>query len=106
MLVLIREWLVNSIPRNLKLGMAAGIGLFLGFIALQDAGIIVDNPDTLVALGNIMSFEPLAFILGFVVIAGLSATSANRLVRRSMESSPSRRRASRLCCCWPPSRSR
>jgi AGZA family xanthine/uracil permease-like MFS transporter len=69
----VREWLVNSIPRNLKLGMAAGIGLFLGFIALQDAGIIVDNPDTLVALGNIMSFEPLAFILGFVVIAGLSA---------------------------------
>jgi len=37
----IREWLVNSIPRNLKLGMAAGIGLFLGFIALRNAGIVV-----------------------------------------------------------------
>ena len=69
----IREWLVNSIPRNLKLGMAAGIGLFLGFIALGNAGIVVDHPATLVALGEIWSFEPVACILGFVVIAALSA---------------------------------
>jgi AGZA family xanthine/uracil permease-like MFS transporter len=69
----IREWLVNSIPRNLKLGMAAGIGLFLGFIALRNAGIVVDHPATLVALGEIWSFEPVACILGFVVIAALSA---------------------------------
>lgn len=69
----IREWLVNSIPRNLKLGMAAGIGLFLGFIALRNAGIVVANPDTLVALGEIWSFEPLACLLGFVTIAALSA---------------------------------
>lgn len=69
----VREWLVNSIPRNLKLGMAAGIGLFLGLIALQDAGVVVDHPDTLVALGDLVSFEPLAFVLGFAVIAGLTA---------------------------------
>jgi len=69
----IREWLVNSIPRNLKLGMAAGIGLFLGFIALRNAGIVVDNPATLVGLGEIWSFEPVVCILGFVTIAGLSA---------------------------------
>ncbi len=69
----IREWLVNSIPRNLKLGMAAGIGLFLGFIALRNAGIVVDNPATLVGLGEIWSFEPIVCILGFVTIAGLSA---------------------------------
>ncbi len=69
----IREWLVNSIPRNLKLGMAAGIGLFLGFIALRNAGIVVDHPATLLALGEIWSFEPVACILGFVVIAALSA---------------------------------
>ena len=69
----IREWLVNSIPRNLKLGMAAGIGLFLGFIALKNAGIVVDNPATLVALGKIWSFEPIVCILGFVTIAALSA---------------------------------
>ncbi len=69
----IREWLVNSIPRNLKLGMAAGIGLFLGFIALKNAGIVVDHPATLVALGEIWSFEPIVCLLGFVTIAALSA---------------------------------
>jgi AGZA family xanthine/uracil permease-like MFS transporter len=69
----IREWLVNSIPRNLKLGMAAGIGLFLGFIALRNSGIVVDNPATLVGLGEIWSFEPIACLIGFVTIAALSA---------------------------------
>jgi AGZA family xanthine/uracil permease-like MFS transporter len=69
----VREWLVNSIPRSLKLGIAAGIGLFLGFIALRNAGIIVDHDATLVALGDIVSFEPLVCIVGFVTIAGLSA---------------------------------
>ena len=69
----VREWLVNAIPRNLKLGLAAGIGLFLGFIALKNAGIVVDNPATLVALGDITSFGPAICILGFVTIAALSA---------------------------------
>lgn len=69
----VREWLVNSIPRNLKLGMAAGIGLFLGFIALKNAGVVVDNPATLLALGDVTSFEPMVFIIGFVTIAALSA---------------------------------
>lgn len=69
----IREWLVNSIPRNLKLGMAAGIGLFLGFIALKNGGIVVDHPATLLGLGEIWSIEPIVCILGFVTIAALSA---------------------------------
>jgi AGZA family xanthine/uracil permease-like MFS transporter len=69
----VREWLVNAIPRNLKLGMAAGIGLFLGFIALKNAGIVVDHPATLVGIGDLSSFEPIACILGFVTIAALSA---------------------------------
>ncbi len=55
----VREWLVNAIPRNLKLGMAAGIGLFLGFIALKNAGIVVDHPATLVALGDLSSLHRL-----------------------------------------------
>jgi AGZA family xanthine/uracil permease-like MFS transporter len=75
-----QEWLVNSIPRNLKLGMAAGIGLFLGFIALKNAGVVVDDPATLVALGNIVSFEPIVFILGFVTIAALSARNISGAV--------------------------
>ena len=69
----VREWLVNAIPRNLKLGMAAGIGLFLGFIALKNAGIVVDHDATLVALGDIVSFEPIVCIIGFATIVALSA---------------------------------
>ena len=69
----VREWLVNAIPRNLKLGMAAGIGLFLGFIALKNAGIVVDHDATLVALGDIVSFEPIVCIIGFATIVVLSA---------------------------------
>ena len=69
----VREWLINAIPRNLKLGMASGIGLFLGFIALKNAGIVVDHPVTLVALGDLVTFEPMVCIAAFVVIAALSA---------------------------------
>ena len=69
----VREWLVNAIPRNLKLGMASGIGLFLGFIALKNAGIVVDHSATLVALGNIVSLGPMICIAGFVAIVALSA---------------------------------
>ncbi|HNP64060.1 MAG TPA: NCS2 family permease [Woeseiaceae bacterium] len=69
----VREWLVNAIPRNLKLGMASGIGLFLGFIALKNAGIVVAHPATLLALGDLSSFEPLSCILGFVTMVALSA---------------------------------
>ena len=69
----VREWLINAIPRNLKLGIASGIGLFLGFIALKNGGIVVDNPATLVALGDIVSLEPLICIAGFGAIVALSA---------------------------------
>ncbi|MEO1035380.1 MAG: NCS2 family permease [Pseudomonadota bacterium] len=69
----IREWLINAIPKNLKLGMAAGIGLFLGFIALQNAGVVVKNDATLVTLGDILAPAPLLAMLGFVIIAALTA---------------------------------
>ncbi len=69
----VREWLINAIPRNLKLGMASGIGLFLGFIALKNAGIVVDHPATLVALGDLAAFEPTICIAAFVLIVALSS---------------------------------
>ena len=69
----IREWLINSIPRNLKLGIAAGIGLFLGFIALKNGGVIVSNPATFVALGNLTHIQPVACLLAFMLIAALTA---------------------------------
>ena len=69
----VREWLINSIPRDLKLGMSAGIGLLLALIAMQNAGLVIDNPATLVGFGDLTSFGPAAAILGFVVIVVLSA---------------------------------
>lgn len=68
----VREWLINAIPKNLKLGMSAGIGLFLGIIALSGAGIIVDSPATLVTLGEVTSFEALMCFGGFAIIAAMS----------------------------------
>lgn len=69
----VREWLINAIPKSLKLGICAGIGLFIGFIALRNGAIIVANEATFVSLGDLKSFEPLACLLGFVVIVALSA---------------------------------
>lgn len=69
----IRAWLINSIPRNLKLGMAAGIGLFLAFIALKNAGIVVQNPATLISLGSLIGFAPLMALAGFFAITAMSA---------------------------------
>jgi len=69
----IREWLINSIPRSLKLGMAAGIGLFLATIGLSNSQVIVDNPATLVSLGDLSSHQPLLMMAGFVLIVAMSA---------------------------------
>src|SRR4051812_49376789 len=49
----IREYVINAIPRNLKLAISAGVGLFLGIIALEQAKIVVASPATLVTLGDL-----------------------------------------------------
>lgn len=67
----LREWIINAIPRGLKMAISAGIGLFLGIIALKNAGIVVDHPATLVALGDPLSASVLLAIFGFVVIVAL-----------------------------------
>jgi len=69
----IREWIVNSIPLPLRSAIAAGIGLFLALIALKNAGLVVDNPATLVGLGDLTAPGPLLAILGFFVIVALEA---------------------------------
>lgn len=69
----IREWIITSIPLPLRSGIAAGIGLFLAIIALQGAGIVVDNPATLVGLGDLTRPGPLFAMLGFIVIVVLEA---------------------------------
>ncbi len=68
----IREWIINSIPLALRAGIAAGIGLFLAIIALKNAGIVVDNPATLVGLGDLSKGGALLACLGFFVIAALA----------------------------------
>lgn len=68
-----REWLVRGIPMGLKLGVAAGIGFFLGLIGLRGMGVVVDHPATLVGLGALGSAPALLGCAGFALIAGLSA---------------------------------
>lgn len=67
----IREWIINSIPLSLKGGIGAGIGLFLGFIGLKNAGIVVDNNSTLVTIGDMSQWGAIMACLGFVIIAAL-----------------------------------
>ncbi len=69
----IREWIINSIPLELRSAIAAGIGLVLALIALQSAGIVVDNPATLVGMGDLGKPQALLAILGFFLIIGLEA---------------------------------
>ncbi|MBO3276794.1 NCS2 family permease [Pseudomonas schmalbachii] len=69
----IREWIINSIPLELRSAIAAGIGLFLALIALKEANIVIANQATLVGLGDLTKPEPILAILGFFLIVGLEA---------------------------------
>ena len=64
-----RKYIINSIPRSMKLGVGAGIGLFLAIIGLQNAGVVVDNPATLVGLGDISSWPVILTGVGFAIMA-------------------------------------
>lgn len=67
----IRAWLINAVPRSQKLAIAAGIGLFLGFIGLKSAGIVVASPATFVTVGELTTLPVLLAALGFVVMVVL-----------------------------------
>jgi len=69
----IREWIIRSIPLPLRSAIAAGIGLFLALIALENAGIVIANPATLVGLGDLTKPGPLFAMLGFILIVVLEA---------------------------------
>lgn len=68
----VREWIINSIPLPMKMGIAAGIGMFLALIALKTANIIVASPATLVTLGDLHSPQVLLALVGFFVIFALA----------------------------------
>ncbi|MBN2766097.1 MAG: NCS2 family permease [Paludibacteraceae bacterium] len=67
----IREAIVDAIPKSIKTAISAGIGLFIAFIGLQNAGIIVNNDATLVHLGNITTGSALLALIGLVVTSVL-----------------------------------
>lgn len=68
----VREEVVNSIPTSLKIGVSAGIGLFIAFIGLQGSGIIVKNEAVLVGLGSFREgASPLLAIIGLVLMVAL-----------------------------------
>ena len=69
----LREYIINSIPKNLKLAISAGVGLFLGIIALEEAKIVVAHPATLVTLGDLKQPSAILCLLGFVLIVALNA---------------------------------
>jgi AGZA family xanthine/uracil permease-like MFS transporter len=69
----IREQVVNAIPDCLKHGTAAGIGLFIAFIGLRNAKMIVANPDTYVGFGKTSDPEVLLAATGLVLISILMA---------------------------------
>ena len=72
-LVGVRQMIVAAIPKPLFSAVAAGVGLFIAFIGLKEAGIIVANPATTVALGDLTTPTAAVAIMGLVLIAVLQA---------------------------------
>lgn len=69
----VREWLFNAIPKTLKMAISAGIGLFLGIIALKNAGIVASHPATFVTLGDVTQAPAVLAAFGFVLMVALDA---------------------------------
>ncbi len=69
----IRYWIVSSIPLCLRVGIVAGIGLFITLIGFKNMGLVVPNNATIISLGDIRSINVIMGILGFFIIAILAA---------------------------------
>lgn len=72
-LVRIRAMIVDAIPMTMKTAVAAGIGLFIAFIGLKNAGVIVASPNTFVTLGHIISKPTLLALGGLLITSVLMA---------------------------------
>ena len=66
----VREAIITAVPEPLKRATAAGIGLFIAFIGLKNAGVIVDDPATLVSLGDVRSW-PVGLSLAGMLAMGV-----------------------------------
>ena len=69
----LRQWIVAAIPHELYAAVSAGIGLFIAFIGLRNAGIVVTNPATALALGDLTAPGPVLALCGLILVAGLLA---------------------------------
>src|SRR5579863_5606011 len=69
----VRQLIVSAVPRSLFAAVAGGVGLFIAFIGLADAGVVVPSAGTIVGLGNLTAPTPALALLGLVVIAALQA---------------------------------
>ena len=76
----IRSMVINSIPPQLKLAIGAGIGFFIAFIGMVNGGIIVSNPSTLVALGDLSNPTTLLAVFGLLVTIFLLAKKVKAAV--------------------------
>ncbi len=67
----LRERIIEAVPQNLKLAIGVGIGMFIAFIGFKNAGIVVDNPATLVALGDMTKTETMLSCAGLLIMGTL-----------------------------------
>jgi Permeases len=67
----VREAIFNAIPKNIKAATSVGIGLFIAFIGMQNAGIIVDNSATLVGIGNVKTVPVALALIGTIITVAL-----------------------------------
>ena len=79
----LRALIVEGIPRSMRIAITVGIGLFLAIIALKNAGLVAASPATFVTLGDLHKPEAILAVLGFLMVAVLSA----RKVRAALLSS-------------------
>ena len=69
----IRQAIINAVPRDLKLAISAGIGLFIAFLGLKGTGLIVENAATYVSLGHVTQPTTLLALFGLLFTAALMA---------------------------------
>ncbi|WP_294468541.1 NCS2 family permease [uncultured Anaerofustis sp.] len=76
----VRKAIINSIPKNMKLAIGAGIGFFIAFIGLKNAGIVVADPSTYVAMGNLTNPTVILACFGLIVTVALLCKKVNAAV--------------------------
>jgi len=76
----IRKKIMNAIPSCIRIATVGGLGFFLAFIGLRNSGIVVPDPVTTVALGNLHTFDVLMTLLGIILIAVLMIKKVNSAI--------------------------